>query len=132
VLEDFELELGTAELPAEWRGRLSSLAKLTLQVGVDAAKGVRFDPRRAAAIVANIALPTDAASAVSEAIVLGAVESELRGTACAPQFEPMDAFPTATPVALLSKLLGLGGGSFTLDAACTSVASSSKRGGSTR
>jgi len=120
VLEDFELELGTAELPAEWRGRLSSLAKLTLQVGVDAVKGVRFDPRRAAAIVANIALPTDAASAVSEAIVLGAVESELRGTACAPQFEPMDAFPTATPVALLSKLLGLGGGSFTLDAACAS------------
>ncbi|MGV3621521.1 MAG: beta-ketoacyl synthase N-terminal-like domain-containing protein [Archangium sp.] len=104
LVDDFDLDV-----PQELRGRLSSLAKLTLQVGHDAVKGVRFDPKRAAAIVANIALPTDAASALAESVVLG------KG-----HFEPMDAFPTATPVALLSQSLGLGGGSFTLDAACAS------------
>ncbi len=117
LVDDFELDV---DVPAELRARLSSLAKLTLQVGVDAAKGVRFDPKRAAAIIANIALPTDAASALSESIVLGAMEAELKGTPHQPRFEPMDAFPTATPVALLSQTLGLGGGSFTLDAACAS------------
>lgn len=117
LIDDFELDV---DVPAELRGRLSSLAKLTLQVGSDAVKGVRFDRQRAAAIIANIALPTDASSALSEEIVLGALEAELRGAPHRPAFEPMDAFPAATPVALLSRALGLGGGSFTLDAACAS------------
>ena len=111
LVDDFELDV---DVPEALRGRLSSLAKLTLQVGHDAVKGVRFDPSKTAAIVANIALPTDAASALAEEIILPAKRGAAR------RFEPMDAFPTATPVALLSKSLGLGGGSFTLDAACAS------------
>ncbi len=120
VLEPFELELGEVVLPPNLVGRLSALAKLTLQVGVEALGQVKVNRARTAAIVANIALPTDGASALSEQLVLGALEAELLGKPAVPHVEPMDAFPSALPVGLLAQVLGLGGGSYTLDAACAS------------
>lgn len=116
VLEPFELDLGDVALPKDLEGRLSTLTRLTLQVGVEALRGVKVNRARTGAIVANIALPTEGASALSEELLLGA----LTGRQSAPEIEPLDAFPSALPVGLLTRVLGLGGGSYTLDAACAS------------
>ena len=43
-------------MPPGLEGRLSALSKLTLQVGVEALRGVKVDRARTATIVANIAL----------------------------------------------------------------------------
>jgi acyl transferase domain-containing protein/3-hydroxymyristoyl/3-hydroxydecanoyl-(acyl carrier protein) dehydratase len=117
VLEPFELDLGDVALP---EGATSALAHLTLQVGVEALRSVKLNRERTGAIIANIALPTDGASRLSEELVLGAVEAELFGRAPSRLAEPRDAFPSALPVGQLTQALGLGGGSYTLDAACAS------------
>ncbi|MFZ5440969.1 MAG: beta-ketoacyl synthase N-terminal-like domain-containing protein [Myxococcota bacterium] len=118
LLEPFELS-GDVVVPPD-AGRLSALTKLTLQVGTDALRGVKVNRERTAVIVANIALPTDASSQLSEQVLLGAIRAQLEGKSFSPDVEPLDAFPSAVPVGLLARSLGLSGGSWTLDAACAS------------
>jgi acyl transferase domain-containing protein/3-hydroxymyristoyl/3-hydroxydecanoyl-(acyl carrier protein) dehydratase len=87
---------------------------------VTVVRGVQLARERTGLILANIALPTDGASAITEALVLGPVDQALLGRSLAPTPNPRDAHPCALPAGLLAGALGLGGGSFTLDAACAS------------
>jgi acyl transferase domain-containing protein/3-hydroxymyristoyl/3-hydroxydecanoyl-(acyl carrier protein) dehydratase len=114
LLGDFELDEADL-LPPGLASGLSRHAKLTLRVGVDAWRAVRsrVDPERASVILANILLPTDGAAGVAAHVLLPSSGS-------APPLSPLDAFPASLPAGLLSRALGLGGGSFTLDAACAS------------
>ena len=77
-------------------------------------------------ILAAIALPTDSASRISEKILGHSFETRLFGSQT---IEPTPSISineclsgrvTGLPAAILAKALGLGGGSFTLDAACAS------------
>ncbi len=122
VLDDFDLGTEGLALPPSIWPRLSRLARLTLRVGVDAWRDVpsRPDPARTAVILANIALPTDGASLLAEQAFLGAADVATFGHAPVATGDPLDAFPSALPAGLLARALGLGGGSFTLDAACAS------------
>jgi len=122
LLDDFELPASDLRLPLGWLPRLSRLARLTLRVGLDAWSSVATKPapERTSVILANIVLPTDGASRLAEEIFLGPADRAIEGTESAFDGEPLDAFPSAVPAGLLARALGLGAGSFTLDAACAS------------
>jgi acyl transferase domain-containing protein/3-hydroxymyristoyl/3-hydroxydecanoyl-(acyl carrier protein) dehydratase len=114
LLEPFELAVdGVAVDPSE----LTPLGRLALQLGFDALRSTKgpVNRSRTGAIVANIALPTDGASAWSEHILLPALLDEATVAA-----NPREAFPTSWPVGVMARALGLGRGAFTLDAACAS------------
>jgi acyl transferase domain-containing protein len=114
LLEPFELAVGDVAIDAS---ELTPLAKLALQLGFDALRSTKgpVNRSRTGAIVANIALPTDGASAWSEHVLLPGL---LDGVTVAAN--PREAFPTSWPVGVMARALGLGLGAFTLDAACAS------------
>jgi acyl transferase domain-containing protein/3-hydroxymyristoyl/3-hydroxydecanoyl-(acyl carrier protein) dehydratase len=103
---------------------LDPVFHLTLAAGRqawDAAVTRTLDRARVGVILGNIVLPTEKASAIARAC-LGRTLAER-----APQVRTIgDDWPhpdnrsTALPAALLARALGLGGGSYTLDAACAS------------
>jgi acyl transferase domain-containing protein len=105
---------------------LDPLFRLVLRVGLDAWRSAvtdGLDRRRVGVAMANIALPTEGASALARETIGAALEAAALGRE-APPFTPgvraLDAHPAALPAGLLAQALGLGGGSFTLDAACAS------------
>lgn len=126
LLDEFALDLGGLPVPAGVEA-LDPVHRLALQTGVDAWRdatgtadpGERIDRSRVSVLLANIALPTDASSAMSEA-VLGGTSFGRNGLPGSLGASPVDKNPNAAPAALLARVLGLGGGSFTLDAACAS------------
>ena len=88
-----------------------------------------IDPRRAGVVIGNIALPTDAISAFSEEILqvawasrpCSSSEKSTGGMPMPPlKINPLNRYVAGLPAGLLAKALGLGGGSYTLDAACAS------------
>jgi len=121
LLDDFALDLGGLAAPAGVES-LDPVFRLALQVGVDAWRDAgtqTLDRARVSVLLANIALPTDASSVMSEA-VLGGASFGRSGVPANLGAAPVDKNPNAAPAALLARVLGLGGGSFTLDAACAS------------
>ncbi len=122
LLDDAAFDGSGLDLPAGWLPRLSRLARLTLRVGVDAWRtaATSTSRERASVILANIALPTDDASRLAEELFLGPLDTLIEGRPRVLDTEPLDAFPSAVPAGLLARVLGLGGGSFMLDAACAS------------
>ena len=109
--------------------RLDPLYRLVLRVGADAwsdLRGAVPDPERVGVVLANIALPTDGASAIARAVLGRSFEERVLGAAAPTASDdglgsdPLDRYVTGLPAALLARVLGLGGGSFTLDAACAS------------
>ena len=128
-VEAFELDAeGLALDPALLRD-LDPLFHLVLHVGRAAWRGGEtrtLDPERVGVILAAIALPTDASSALTrelhgewfEAQVLGERRGERNDSGR--RTSPLNARATGLPAGLLATALGLGGGSYTLDAACAS------------
>lgn len=109
--------------------RLDEVHRLALHVGTQAWRAARtdaVDPRRVGVILANIALPTENASAQTRAVIGDAFARRATGANDA-RFVPAGDEPQAIerhtlalPAALLCRALGLGGGGTTLDAACAS------------
>lgn len=140
LIDGFTPELDGLCLDAETLDGLDPMFRLLLHTGRGAwrdAHTAAVDPERAGVIVGSIALPTDAISRFSEA-VLGAafrpaVEAAL-GRRAAPASMP-GTFETPAlnrqvcglPAVLLARALGLGGFAYTLDAACASSLYAVKR-----
>ncbi len=129
-LDDFDLgsaadlDLGDADVD-----RLDPLVRLVLRVGTDAWNGAAtegLDRDRVSVVLANIALPTETSSRLTREVlgqplhervtgaVVPAASDEDLGT------DPRNRYVTGLPAALLAQGLGLGGGTYTLDAACAS------------
>ncbi|MFO0948365.1 MAG: beta-ketoacyl synthase N-terminal-like domain-containing protein, partial [Planctomycetota bacterium] len=121
-----EEDFPTADLAIdrELLARLDPLFRLTLRAGVEAwrsAKTDSVDPRRAAVVLGNIVLPTVSVSRFAEEIQLDLFLRELfPGRHQQRTVEPLNRYVAGLPAGLLSSALGLGGGTFTLDAACAS------------
>jgi 3-oxoacyl-(acyl-carrier-protein) synthase/3-hydroxymyristoyl/3-hydroxydecanoyl-(acyl carrier protein) dehydratase len=96
---------------------------LTLEAGRQAfaaANTDRLDRGRVGVILGNIALPTESASALARAW-LGRTFAEKMGIQAPPcPFDSPPPYGTSLPAAVLANALGLGGSSFTMDAACAS------------
>lgn len=107
-------------------GSLDPLFRLTLRAGIDAwrsAKTNAIDPGRASVILGNIVLPTVSVSRFAEEIQLEPFLRELfpeNRPARKRTIEPLNRYVAGLPAGLLASALGLGGGTFTLDAACAS------------
>lgn len=161
-LEPFSVATEGFEVDPALVASLDPLHALALDVGAAAfrdAKLPSIDRARIPVILANIVLPTDAASKLSSALASRGVDgaagaippasklnkgltsrgvdgsagaspapsasgaaalSPAQGAAENGEVSPLDRQPAALPAALLSRALGLGGGSYTLDAACAS------------
>jgi len=113
--------------------RLDPAFHLALHAGRAAwrdAKTGEVDKARVGVVFGNIVLPTESASALAGEVlgrtlaerVLGRVEPGAgAGTTPTPTpTEPLNRFAAGLPAGLLAEALGLGGGAFTLDAACAS------------
>jgi len=110
-------------------GNLSPLHRICLHTGRQAfieSQHQFINKHRTGVILAAIALPTETASNLAEKVINSHLEKQLFGksvhgidSVLSPN-ECLAARMTGFPAALLARGLGLGGGSFTLDAACAS------------
>jgi acyl transferase domain-containing protein/3-hydroxymyristoyl/3-hydroxydecanoyl-(acyl carrier protein) dehydratase len=85
------------------------------------AKTQGVDRARVGVIIGNIVLPTESSSKLASEI-LGATMAEqvLGREAAAPTTDPLNRYVAGLPAGLMAEALGLGGGGYTLDAACAS------------
>jgi len=103
---------------------LDPVFHLTLYAGQQAfASGVthNLDRRRVGVILGNIVLPTEKASILARNYLGRTFEEKVLGEAGpAEAVDPRNRHAVGLPAGVLAKALGLGGGHYTLDAACAS------------
>ena len=124
-VDDFRCDPEGLAISAELLERLDPMFHLLLRGGAAWRDTVTdgVDRKRVGIIIGNIVLPTDAASAMTEELLGPVLEAKLFGRA-APEAqletEGLNRYVAGLPAGILAQSLGLGGGSFTLDAACAS------------
>ncbi|MBA4063847.1 MAG: type I polyketide synthase [Isosphaera sp.] len=112
-LDPFAPDLTGLALDPGLVAELDPLFHLVLDVGNRAWRGAKTDAvdrSRVGVVLGNICLPTDKANALCREVLGGAPG----------RTHPLNRYVAGLPAGLLAKGLGLGGGSFTLDAACAS------------
>ncbi|MGE3805181.1 MAG: beta-ketoacyl synthase N-terminal-like domain-containing protein [Gemmataceae bacterium] len=129
-IEGFRLDPDGLELEPSLLAELDPAFHLLLHAGRQAwrdGQTSRLDRQRVGVIVGNIVLPTEGASALARR-VLGRTFLELLAAKLdqgGPLYRdepasPWNRYVAGLPAGLLAQALGLGGGAFTLDAACAS------------
>lgn len=110
------------DLPADLLAQLDPVFHLALHAGRQAFESAitkHLDRKRIGVILGNIALPTERVSELARAY-LGRTFAEKMGTPapCGDLPSPLNRAVPGLVAAVLARALGLGGGSYTLDAAC--------------
>ena len=124
--EDFVPDFSASTLPPHLSRALDPMFHMLIHAGKSAfasAKTTHLDRSRIGVIVGNIALPTSGASKLADEILSPLFEARLMGRGDErPRAisSPLDRYVTGLPAGILARALGLGGGAFTLDAACAS------------
>ncbi len=125
-LDEIPLDPSVLDLPADLLAQLDPVFHLALHAGRQAfAVGVthHLDRRRVGVILGNIALPTERVSALARAY-LGRTLAEKIGASdhlgADASGSPLNRHVPGLVAGVLAQALGLGGGSYTLDAACAS------------
>ncbi|MBW2462981.1 MAG: type I polyketide synthase, partial [Deltaproteobacteria bacterium] len=110
------------DIDAGFAAKLDVMVQLSLRAGRDAwfdAHMDRVDRSRTGVILGNIALPTESTSLMADWVLGRRFDRGLFATRdSAPA--AINRFVTGLPAGILAKALGLGGGHYTLDAACAS------------
>ena len=105
-------------------GRLDPMFHLALHAGRAAWRSARtegIDRSRVGVVFGNIVLPTETASAFARATLGREFESRMGIDPGDPEpIEPLNTRAAGFPAGLLAQGLGLGGGAYTIDAACAS------------
>ncbi len=106
--------------------RLDPAFHLALYAGSRAwrdAKTVEVDRARVGVVFGNIVLPTVSTSALAEDTLGRAFERQVLGAepSARTPTDPLNRHAAGLPAGLLARALGLGGGAYTLDAACAST-----------
>ncbi len=127
VIDRIPFDPGAFDLPDGLPAVMDPLHRLVLTTGREALKdciGQDLNRGRTGVILASIALPTETASALTREVYAYLMEAGLfPGFPPPPSIDAARALAarvTAFPAALLASALKLGGGTFTLDAACAS------------
>ena len=125
-VEDLQFDFSDLPLDRDWIHRLDPACHFLLHAGRQAVNSCRFsrvDRSRVGAIVGNIALPTQASTALSMDVLAGTLEEKVPGIRpMRPHrnYAAINRCVTALPAGILARAFGLGGGAYTLDAACSS------------
>ncbi len=128
-LDPFDLNTNDLQLDSDLVTGLDLTHKLALHVARQAftnAKTDSLNKDRVGVILAAIALPTDASSAFTREVFSRHFESRLfaksrrASSVVNTTTSPLNVHVTGLPAGLVAASLGLGGGSYTLDAACAS------------
>jgi acyl transferase domain-containing protein/3-hydroxymyristoyl/3-hydroxydecanoyl-(acyl carrier protein) dehydratase len=125
-IEGFRFDPSGLALDADWARSLDPAFHLALHSGRQAlaeAKLSAGDRARAGVVMGQLVLPTDGAAAWSRELLLPVFEKESLGLPPARpghRANPADRFLAGLPAGVVAKAFGLGGGSWTLDAACAS------------
>lgn len=122
-LEPFRIKPNLWNVPQELLEQLDPLYHLALDVGWRAwlsAKTNPIDPRKAGVILGNICLPTDKSNEIAREYLGKKVCDALGRPFKSTLPHPLNRFVAGLPAGLLAKAIGLGGCTFTLDAACAS------------
>jgi PfaB family protein len=129
IVDWFCFESAGLDLDPEFVSQLDTMFHFVLHAGRAAWMSARTDPidrHRTGVVLAAIALPTDSSSAFTRQTIGRRFEERLLGrTDPASRWtggstHPANLRVTGLPAALLARALGLGGMTFTLDAACAS------------
>ncbi len=128
-IEDFHLDKRDLDLDPDVVTALDPLFHLALHAGRQAVEDACLDKdsrERVGVIIGNIALPTESSSNIARKI-LGQTFDEITGSRIASsssgasgRTHPLNRYVAGLPGGLMAKALRLGGGSYTLDAACAS------------
>ncbi|MEQ1919370.1 MAG: polyketide synthase, partial [Elusimicrobiota bacterium] len=125
-VSDFVFDPAGLALDPEWSSSLDPAFHLALHAARQAlseAKLSSADKARMGVVLGQLVLPTDGAAAWSRELLLPAFERDALGLAPrqpASRVNPANRFVAGLPGGVLTKAFGLGGGSWTLDAACAS------------
>ena len=128
LIKGFKFDPVGLDLAPDLVTDLDPLFHLVLHAGRQAFTGARtaaLDKNRIGIILGAIALPTDSASRIARTILGRSFEEKLTGSedskfTAITRNLALAGRVTALPAAILARALNLGGGSFTLDAACAS------------
>ena len=129
LIHDFEFDPEGFDAEKAFLAGLDPLHQMVLHVGRETYRSCVTpfsDPSRAGVVLAAIALPTESASRLTRRIGGSAFKQQVLGAAASEKIRPisrlesMAARVVGYPASLLARGLGLGGCSYTLDAACAS------------
>ena len=122
-LDPFVAAVEDLDIPPDLLAGLDPLFHLILDVGYRAWKAAKtgsVDRRKVGVILGNICLPTEKSSNLAREYLGGQIARVIGITPESPITHPLNRYVAGLPGGLLAKALGLGGGTFTLDAACAS------------
>lgn len=124
-LDSFQLDSTNLDLDKDILANLDPMFQILLHAGRQAWQDVnnnKLDKQRVGVIIGNIVLPTDSSSALADETLGPAFESQLLGKQADEnnQTESLNRYVAGLPAGVLARALGLGGGTYTLDAACAS------------
>jgi len=126
LIHDFRFDPEGIDIDKDLINELDPLYHLVLHTGraaVSDCKASLNSRERTGVVLAAIALPTDSSSSITREIFGSSFEEKLFGSSTINSLtrnRSLSSRVTSLPGALLAKGLGLGGGSYTLDAACAS------------
>ncbi len=125
-IEGFYFDPAGLSLDAQWAQSLDPAFHLALHAARQALSEAKLsvgERARAGVVMGQLFLPTEGASAWSRELLLPAFEKDALGlppTRSASRVNPANRFVAGLPAGVVAKAFGLGGGSWTLDAACAS------------
>ncbi len=129
LIHDFKFDPEGIDLDKDLLQALDPLYHMVLHTGREALSScvtTSINKKNIGIVLAAIALPTDASSLITRKILGASFEEKLFGNTAPDKYEPLSREQclagrvTSLPGAILAEGLGLGGGSYTLDAACAS------------
>lgn len=123
-VENWQCSPDGLDIDPKLLGELDPVFHLTLKAGSQAIRACKQqieDLRRVSVVFGNIILPTEYSSRLAREYIGSALESRILGDSQRrTTTNPLNHFAAALPAGVLSKALGLGGGCYTIDAACAS------------
>lgn len=121
--DEREIDLEGLDIDQSLLDELDPMFRLLISAGSQAwqdCKNHTIDRQRTGIIIGNIALPTDTASQLADEVIGKEIDLALGIRHEDRQTHRLNRYVAGLPAGLLARALGLGGTSFTLDAACAS------------
>lgn len=129
LIDSFHFDPSEFTIDADLLSLLDPMYHLVLESGKNALSGISLTPeikKRCGVILAAIALPTDSASLLAREVLGKTYEASIFGSSSFSRIAHLSKAQclagrvTSLPAAIIARAFGLGGGTYTLDAACSS------------